>query len=106
MKIDSENIRDGAAQKLECVEQSHAKSVGKIKPKIIICSAHKAEISVMSSCTLFRVLKIKFELIFIKSVGCGIILYNLKFDLTLREMIYKNHDKLKSEYGIYSVRNR
>lgn len=43
MSFDHEN-KGEAAQKLESVGQSSAKSVGKMKPKIMICSVRQEKI--------------------------------------------------------------
>ena len=115
MNFENESMRDEAVQKLEVVEEVTTKSVKKLKPKIMICNVPQEESKDMLIENLIDrnaylqaipEIESKMELIFAKPAAGGTQHYILKCDPAVRELIYKNNDKVKLEWGIYKVRDR
>ena len=115
MNFENETVRDEAAQKLEVIDEVTTKSVKKLKPKIMICNVPQEESKDMLIENLIDrngylqaipEVQSKIELIFKKPAAGGTQHYILKCDPDVRELIYKNNDKVKLEWGIYKVRDR
>ena len=113
MKFENEAVRDEAAQKLENLEIT-IKSVKKLKPKIMICNVAKEETKMIVDNLINRNEYLKgitdvagkIQMVFSKPASGGTMHYILKCDPSVREPIHKNHDKVKLEWGVYTVRDR
>ena len=113
-----ENIekRDEAASKLVGVSDVMTKSVRKLKPKIMICNVNKEEevgdkiidtlIARNDYLQGVSDVKSKMELLFRKPASGGTQHYIIRCDPEIRELIHKNHDQVKLQWSVYSVRDR
>lgn len=115
MNFENEHIRDEAAKKLENVNNVTTKVVKKLKPKIMICNVQKEENQDMIVKTLIERndylqsvsgIENMIEKIFIKQAAGDTLHYILRCDPRVRELIHKNNDKVKLEWGVYKVRDR
>lgn len=87
----------------------------KLKPKITICNVNREEESDKIVKTLVdrndylkgvTDAESKVDLLFGKPAAGGTKHYIIKCDPEIRELIHKNHDQVKLEWGVYSVRDR
>lgn len=115
MNFEDEDIRDKAAHKLENVSNVTTKVVKKLKPKIMICNVHKEETQDTIIKTLIERndylqsvsgIENMIEKIFTKPAAGDTLHYILRCDPRVRELIHKNSDKVKLEWGVYTVRDR
>ena len=115
MNFEHEELRDEAAQKLGNVEKLTTMSVKKLKPKIMICNVYKVEMkdkiieNLIGRNDYLKTIpdiENKIEILFDKPAAGGTIHYILKCDPTVREMIHRHQDRVKLEWGVYTVRDR
>lgn len=116
MNFEDEKKRDEAVQKLGNVSDVITSNVRKLKPKIMICNVNREEESgdkiienlvdrngCLQGITDARS---KMELMFSKPASGGTMHYVIKCDPEIRELIRKNQDQVKLEWGVYYVRDR
>lgn len=115
MNFADETLRNEAAQKISSVEKLAARPIKKMKPKITLCNVHKEESKESLKNTIITrneylqtvpEVQDKIEIIFDKPAAGGTIHYILRCDPIVRELIHKNSDKIKLEWGVYQVRDR
>lgn len=115
MNFANEAERDEAANKLKTIDAVNTKNVKKLMPKIMVCNVHKIEekdalIDTLIERNAFLQLiddaKNKMKLVFDKQAAGGTIYYIIKCNPEIREIIHRNGDRLKLEWGIHDVRDR
>ena len=115
MNFEDENSRSQAVAKLNAVSTVKTKEVGKRMPKIMICNVHKIEsedelIKTMidrNPC-LQNVDDVENKITLLKSkpaVG-GTVHHILKCDPQVRGLLHQHQDKVKLQWGVYTLRDR
>ena len=115
MNFENEKTRDEAALRLVNVEQVNTSKVKKLMPKIMICNVNKEEtpskiietvIERNDYLSTIQDVKNKIQMIYNKPAAGSTVHYILKCDPMVRELIHKNQDKVKLQWGSYFVRDR